>query len=125
MKIQPLPLRAPVASNIPNKVQPADLNGNVNGKPLFAVKFNQDNVNYKDSLHRTIKAAKNKNKNFHYEIIAVSPINASSNTKTLAQTKAATIFQDIVSQGINPDNIYLLSRDSDNASSAEVQIFVK
>lgn len=99
--------------------------GNVNGKPLFVAKFNKSNVNYKDSLQRTIKAAQSKNGGFRYEVVAVSPINASNNVRSLAQDQAVNVFEEITKAGVSPDKIDLLSKTSERATGAEVQVFVK
>lgn len=97
----------------------------VSGKPLFIAKFNNENVNYKDSLHQTIKAAQNKNNKLSYEVVAVAPINASNSTKELAQRQAAEIFEEMIGAGISPDKVDILSKSSERATGAEVQIFVK
>jgi len=97
----------------------------INGRPLFAVKLNKDNINYRESLQRAISAAQNKNKNFRYEIVAVSPVTASNDIKTKSQNHAINIFQELVGFGINSEHIDLLSKSSPNATSAEVQIFIK
>jgi len=97
----------------------------VNGKPLFVAKFNHNNVRYKDSLQQTIKAAQNKNKNFLYEVVAVTPLNASGDTQNLARNQAAQIFEEMTKIGVSPEKIDLLSKSNERATGAEVQIFVK
>ena len=97
----------------------------ISGKPLFAARFNHNNVNYKDSLQRAVKAAQNKNRNFRYEVVAVTPTSADSNLRTNAQSHAASVFQELVNAGINPDKIDVLSKTSPRAAGAEVQVFVK
>ena len=99
--------------------------GHVSGKPLFVAKFNNENVNYKDSLRRTIQAAQSKNGGFRYEVVAVTPPAASSDVRSLAQTQAAKMFEEIVNTGVSPDKVDILSKTKENASTAEVQIFVK
>ena len=97
----------------------------ISGKPLFAARFNHNNVNYKDSLQRAVKAAQSKNRNFRYEVVAVTPTSADSNLRTNAQSHAASVFQELVNAGINPDKIDVLSKTSPRAAGAEVQVFVK
>ncbi|MBQ8465539.1 MAG: hypothetical protein IJ529_04410 [Alphaproteobacteria bacterium] len=110
--------------NVPNR-KPHSVRNNVNGKPLFVAKFNKNNVNYKDSLQRTIRAAQSKNGGFRYDVVAVSPVNAGANIRNLAQDQAAAIFEEITKAGVSPDKINLLSKTSEQATSAEVQVFVK
>jgi len=97
----------------------------VSGKPLFVVKFNNRNVNYQDSLHRTIQTAQGKNPGFHYEVVAVTPPAANQEVKDLAQTQAGAMFEEIINTGVGPDKVDILSKTSESATGAEVQIFVK
>jgi len=105
--------------------KPGSVSNNVNGKPLFVAKFNKSNVNYKDSLQRTIKAAQSKNGGFRYDVVAVSPVNASADVRSLAQNQAVNVFEEITKAGVSPDKIDLLSKTSERATGAEVQVFVK
>ena len=116
----------PQQSNTPSRTntKPQSVATNVNGKPLFVAKFNRENVNYKDSLNRTIKAAQSKNTGFRYEVVAVTPVNPSNSVRELAQNQAAAIFEEINKAGVSPDKIDLLSKASEHATGAEVQIFV-
>ena len=130
--LPPLQNRGFIPSNLPQTHpihragrKPQSIENGVKGKPLFIAKFNNRNVNYKDSLQRTIKAAQSKNGGFHYEVVAVTPINASSTTSELAQKQAIAIFEDITNAGVSPDKIDILSKTSEQATGAEVQIFVK
>ncbi|MBR1605726.1 MAG: hypothetical protein IJ660_06450 [Alphaproteobacteria bacterium] len=106
-------------------VKPHHTNNNVSGKPLFVAKFNRENVNYKDSLNRTIKAAQSKNGGFRYDVVAVTPMNASANIRNLAQDQAAHFFEEMTKAGVSPEKIDLLSKTSETATGAEVQVFVK
>lgn len=122
----PLPVYTSSQTQINSNVKPSSVTqNNVNGKPLFVAKFNKSNVNYKDSLQRTIKAAQSKNGGFRYDVVAVSPVNASANIRSLAQDQAANIFEEMTKAGVSPDKIDLLSKTSERATGAEVQIFVK
>lgn len=107
-----------------HNVMPSTPRG-VSGKPLFVAKFNNNNLDYKNSLHQAIKASQSRNKNFYYDIVAVSPISGDNNTKTTAQAHAVSIFQEFVNNGVNPEKINLLSKTSPKAVVPEVQIFVK
>lgn len=101
------------------------LSGAVAGKPLFVAKFNKSNVNYKDGLRRAVNAAKSKKPNVVFEVVAVTPISGGASARTNAQNNATTIFQEIVNMGVNAERITLSSRSSVDATSPEVQIFVK
>lgn len=121
----PATATTPVSSRPLNNAKASNNPSGVRGKPLFVAKFNHANVNYKDSLQKTIRAAQNKNSEFHYEVVAVAPVNASHATQELAQNQAALIFEEITKAGISPTKIDILSKSSERATGAEVQIFVK
>jgi hypothetical protein len=114
-----------LSSSLNPTVRKSTKTSDVKGKPLFVAKFSRANVNYKDSLQSTIQAAQSKNTAFHYDVVAVTPVNASKSTIDLAQNQAALIFEQITQQGINADKINLISKNSEKAVGAEVQIFVK
>ena len=113
---------APVTTHILNK--PHNVSNKIKGKPLFVAKFNHNNVDYKDSLQRTIQAAQSKG-GFRYDVVAVTPINTTNAVKELAQNQALMIFEEISKAGVSPDKIDILSKTSEQATGAEVQIFVK
>lgn len=120
-------ISTPPQSNKPTQTdtKTQSIASNLSGKPLFVAKFNRENINYKESLNRTIKVAQSKNSGFRYEIVAVTPINPPNSVRELAQNQAAAIFEEINKAGISPDKIDLLSKTSESATGAEVQIFVK
>lgn len=97
----------------------------VSGKPLFVAKFNKGTINYKDSLNSAIKAAQSKNNGLRYEVVAVTPVTAANSLRSTAQNHAAEVFEEITKAGVSPDKIDLLSKTSETASGAEVQVFVK
>lgn len=121
----PATATTPVSSRPLNNARASNNPSSVKGKPLFVAKFNHANVNYKDSLQKTIKAAQNKSGEFHYEVVAVAPINASRSTQELAQNQAALVFEEITKAGVSPTKIDILSKSSERATGAEVQVFVK
>ena len=103
----------------------ASSNSVVSGKPLFTAKFNKSNVNYKDGLRQAVRQAQSAKPTVRFDIVAVTPSSASRLSKQSAQTHASTIFKEMVEMGVGADKISLSSKSSGEASSAEVQIFVK
>lgn len=97
----------------------------VAGKPLFVAKFNKSKVNYKDGLRRAVNAAKSKKPNVVFEVVAVTPVSGGSSARTNAQNNATTIFQEIINMGVSTERVSLSSRSSTEASSPEVQVFVR
>ena len=124
-----VPLSAPMpvmtSSNRTTPVSFSADNSAVAGKPLFVAKFNKGNVNYKDGLRRAVNAAKAKKANVVFEVVAVTPISGGASARSNAQNQATTIFQEIVNMGVSAERVSLSSRSSGDASSPEVQIFVR
>lgn len=124
-----VPLSAPMpVITSASRTAPASFNADntaVAGKPLFVAKFNKGNVNYKDGLRRAVNAAKAKKANVVFEVVAVTPISGGTSARSNAQNQATTIFQEIVNMGVNAERVSLSSRTNAEASSPEVQIFVR
>ena len=123
----PLSTPMPVITSA-SRTAPASFNADntaVAGKPLFVAKFNKGNVNYKDGLRRAVNAAKAKKANVVFEVVAVTPISGGASARSNAQNQATTIFQEIVNMGVNAERVSLSSRTNAEASSPEVQIFVR
>ncbi len=99
--------------------------GVVSGSPLFVAKFNKSDVKYHAGLKQAVTKAKERKPNVKFDVVAVSPVSASSITKSNAQNNATTIFQEMIEMGVGADKISLSSKTSSEAKSAEVQIFVK
>lgn len=89
--------------------------------PLFSVRFAGNNVDYKDGLNSAVKSALSRKPNASFEVVAVS----NTNNQNSAKQHASRIFEEIVKFGANADNVSLNARISEQASVAEVQVFVK
>ncbi len=91
-----------------------------NGKPLFAVKFASDTVNYKDGLKQAVGNAVAKKSDVIFDIVAVNPVKGNG-----AQEYASVIFQEIVNMGVSADRINISAKTDAKASSPAVMIFVR
>lgn len=60
-----------------------------------------------------------------FEVVAVNPTNGTQLAKSNARNHASDIFQEMVSMGVGADKIALTARSSAEATSSEVQIYVK
>ncbi len=96
-----------------------------NGSPLFVAKFNKTNVKYHDGLKQAVSSAVAKKPGVMFDVVAVSPAKGNALSKNAAQNNATQIFQEMVEMGVGAERINLSSRTSPNATSAEVQIFVR
>ena len=92
----------------------------INGKPLFAVNFSSQNVNYKEGLKQAVSSAVAKKQNVIFDVVAVNPVSGAS-----AQDYASKIFQDIISMNIPAERINLSSKTDAKASSPSVLVFVR
>jgi len=91
------------------------------GKPLFAVKFSRDDIDYKSDLTTAVNAAVNRKPNAVFEVVGVS--NVANRNK--AQAHADKIFREIVALGVNANNVNIGAKISDTLQVAEVLVFVK
>ena len=103
----------------------ASRSATVSGKPLFTAKFNKSNVNYKDGLQRAVSSAISAKPSVRFDVVAVSPVSGSQLSKETAQKNAVAVFQEMINMGVGADKISLSSKTSSEATSSEVQIFVK
>ena len=90
------------------------------GKPLFAVNFNSNNVNYKDGLKQAVNNAVAKKQNVVFDVVGINSAKGVS-----AQSHASKIFQEIVGLGVPADRIYLSSKTDVTATTPSVQVFVR
>lgn len=97
--------------------EPSVVAGN---KPLFAVKFANKDVNYKDGLKKAVANAVAKKKNVVFDVVAVNTLKSSS-----ANEYASKVFQDVVSLGVTADRVNISSKIDVNADHPTVMIFVK
>lgn len=92
----------------------------ISGKPLFSVKFNSENVNYKDGLKQAVANAVAKKPNVNFDVVAVNSLRGSS-----AQTFASKIFQEIINLGVSADKVNISARTDAEASAPEVLVFIR
>ncbi len=100
-------------------------NAVASGKPLFVAKFNKSDVKYKTGLKQAVSNAVAKKPNVIFDVVAVSPANGSQLSSANAKNNATQIFQDMIEMGIGADKINLAAKTSADATSSEVQIFVR
>lgn len=89
-------------------------------KPLLAINFSSDNVNYKDGLKQAVTSAKMKKQDVVFDVVAVNSLSGNG-----AQAHAAKIFQDIVDMGISADKVNVSSKTDMKATSSSVLVFVR
>lgn len=98
---------------------------NFSSRPLLAIKFNKDNVSYKDGLVRAVAGALKAKPTIMFDIVAVTPPSSTPAMRNNARTKATEVFQEIISAGVSPDRVSLSAKSSVDAASTEVHVYVK
>ena len=91
------------------------------GMPLFSVRFNDNNVEYRDGLRSAVASALNRKSNAVFDIVATS----TEVDQNRAQNYATKIMNEVVSLGVNPSNVNLNARISENNRVPEVLLFVR
>ncbi len=91
------------------------------GMPLFSVRFNNPNIDYKEGLQSAVSAALSRKPNAIFAVVAVS----SSANQDRAQSYASKIMSEVVTLGANANNVNLNARVSDKTPFSEVLLFVR
>ena len=91
------------------------------GMPLFSVRFNNPNVDYKEGLQSAVSAALSRKPNAIFDVVAVS----SSANQDREQSYASKIMSEVVTLGANANNVNLNARVSDKTPFSEVLLFVR
>lgn len=94
-------------------------------KPLFAVKFNKNNVDYADGLNRAVSGALKAKSDILFDVVGVSPSNAPVADRLKSRTYATEVFEKVIRAGVDPANVSLSAKSDRNAQTPEVHIYVK
>lgn len=99
--------------------------GGFSSRPLFVVKFNKANVDYKDGLNRAVAGALKAKPDMLFDVVAVASPTSSMVDRTKSREYATKVFEDVVKAGVNPANVSLSAKSSIDAQSSEVHIYIK
>lgn len=115
-----VPLGSSNLLNSANKIQSVNTTAaNTAGKPLFAVKFNSNDVKYKDGLKQAVANAVTKKPNVIFNIVAINSLQGNN-----ANDYASKIFQDIINMGVSADRINISARTDAKSSVPSVMVYV-
>lgn len=98
---------------------------NFSSRPLLKVKFNKNNVDYKDGLNKAVNGALKTKPTMMFDIVAITPAKSSPALRNEARLRASEIFQEVVAIGVSPENVSLSAKSSADISISEVHIYVK
>lgn len=117
---------APSQINRPMTMEPSAAGENgFSSRPLFVVKFNKANVDYKDGLNKAVAGALKAKPDMLFDVVAIAPASASIAEKSKSREYATKVFEDLVKAGVNPANVSLSAKSSGDAQSSEVHIHIK
>lgn len=117
----PISVSPMLTANAENITQvDADVPAFVGGKPLFAVRFANKNVDYKDGLKKAVANALAKKKNVVFDVVAVNSLQSTS-----ANEYASKIFQEVISLGVSADKVNISSKIDTESDYPSVVIFVR
>lgn len=118
-RVSSLPATAPVAAS----ALPAG------EAPLVVLRFDRTNLSYEEGLYAAVKNALDRRPNAVFDVVAVSTSAGSPGTAALGETAARrnadAVVRSLTQMGLPQDRIRLSAASSPNASSGEVQIFVR
>ncbi|MDD4556096.1 MAG: hypothetical protein PHE89_02025 [Alphaproteobacteria bacterium] len=114
-----------LSNNSTSSTVKSPVNTGFSTKPLFVAKFNKSNVDYKDGLNRAIAGGLKAKPDMIFDIVAVTPTEATSADRSKARNYATEVFEQVVEVGVNPENVALSAKSSATAEYPEVHIYIK
>lgn len=100
-----------------------------NPRPLAKIRFDRPNVNYEQALYMGMNEAMTKYPNARYEIVAVHPSVGNTAQMAIESTKARRnaekVLRTITQMGVPNQQIDISTAPSAEATSSEVQIYIR
>ncbi len=100
-----------------------------NPRPLAKIRFDRPNVNYQQALYMGMNEAMAKYPNARYEVVAVHPSVGNTAQMAIENTKARRnaekVLRSMTEMGVPGDQIDISTAPSSDATSSEVQIYIR
>lgn len=100
-----------------------------NPRPLAKIRFDRPDVNYQQALYMGMNEAMSKYPNAHYEVVAVHPSMGNSAQVAIESTKARRnaekVLRSMNEMGVPNNQIDISTAPSADATSSEVQIYIR
>ncbi|PZP55441.1 MAG: hypothetical protein DI586_06860 [Micavibrio aeruginosavorus] len=100
-----------------------------NPRPLAKIRFDRPNVNYQQALYMGMNEAMAKYPNARYEVVAVHPSVGNTAQMAIENTKARRnaekVLRSMTEMGVSGDQIDISTAPSSDATSSEVQIYIR
>lgn len=100
-----------------------------NPRPLAKIRFDRPNVNYQQALYMGMNEAMAKYPNARYEVVAVHPSVGNTAQMAIENTKARRnaekVLRSMTEMGVPGEQIDISTAPSSDATSSEVQIYIR
>ena len=100
-----------------------------NPRPLAKIRFDRPNVNYQQALYMGMNEAMAKYPNARYEVVAVHPSVGNTAQLAIENTKARRnaekVLRSMTEMGVPSEQIDISTAPSSEATSSEVQIYIR
>jgi hypothetical protein len=104
----------------------AALNG---PRPLVKIKFDRNDVNYEEPVYVAVNEALQRYPDAHFDLVAVNPTNGNAAEVAIESTKARRnaekVLRTLTQMGLPLDRIDLSHKESSEATSNEVHIYIR
>ncbi len=111
---------------VANPSQPPAQN---NPRPLAKIRFDRANVNYEQPIYMAMNEAMSKYPNARYEIVAVHPSQGNAAQvaieSTRARRNAEKVLRSLTQMGVPMEQVDISTAPSAEASTSEVQLFIR
>ncbi len=98
-------------------------------RPLVKIKFDQANVNYEEPVYVAVNEALQRYPDARFDLVAVHPANGNAAEVAIESTKARRnaekVLRTLTQMGLPLDRIDLSHRQSHDASSNEVHLYIR
>ena len=101
----------------------------VQGRPLVVIRFDKANVKYQKVLYDAVSRALERQPNAQFNLVAVSPSNATSAAAALnsgaARKNAQAVLRALTDMGLPADRVQLSASTASDAAGNEVRLYVR
>lgn len=98
-------------------------------KPLVIIRFDRHNVAYEDALYTAVRSALDRRPNAVFDVVAMAPTSGTPGSVAIGGTNARrnadSVVRSLTQMGLPQDRIRQSAAQNAQASSGEVQVFVR
>ena len=118
------------AAGLPGAGARPSLSGAIQGRrPLVVIRFDRPNVEYQQALYSAVSRALQRRPDATFDLVAVTPANASAARTALdtnaARRNAQTVLRALADMGLPPSRVALSATTAQDARTNEVRLFIR